>query len=165
MSACTQTHIYTHTHARTHAHPHTHTHARTHTHAHTHTHTHTHTNTHTHNHTHTTTHTEDLQPLTSWQVIRCKDVEPDLIESITVMLCQLDDFQGLTKMVAFSLVADFLSELHRVFQSAARNNNTFGILVNEDRVLIYPGDLKTVVHACDLPHVIVVYLVTINIVQ
>ena len=82
-----------------------------------------------------------------------------------MMLCQLDDFQGLTNMVAFSLVADFLSELHRVFQAAARNNNTFGILVNEDRVLIYPGDLATAVHACDSPDVIGVYLVTINVVQ
>ncbi|KAK2188472.1 hypothetical protein NP493_131g02009 [Ridgeia piscesae] len=73
------------------------------------------------------------------KVVRREDVEPELIESITVVLCQLDDFQGLRDILDAKDVARFLSELHKIFQAAIHRNNAYSIQVNGDRVLIYPN--------------------------
>ena len=75
-------------------------------------------------------------------MVRREDVEPELIESITVVLCQLDDFQGLRDILDAKDVARFLSELHKIFHAAIHRNNAYSIQVNGDRVLIYPGACK-----------------------
>lgn len=74
-------------------------------------------------------------------MVQCEEVEPQLVESVTVMLCQIDDFHGLLDNMDISTAAQFLSEVHKTFHAAVLRNNAFSVQVNEDSILIYPGDL------------------------